>query len=92
MIVRRREEEQSMNDRDVTDAFIVNPPEPQAPGLPVDRRFSGTDAIAGCLVIEHTSIDTLPNQRRDSDWFMRAAGDDEEELRGRSADPPGVGV
>lgn len=35
------------------------------------RKTSDIDAIAGYFAIEHTSIDTLPNQRRDSDWFRK---------------------
>lgn len=41
------------------------------PTVPQDMRI---DAIAGIFAIEHTSIDSLPNQRGKSDWFMRAAG------------------
>lgn len=70
-----------MNDRDVVDAFVAHLASNGYPGLKVDRRpdeenrdSSDIDAIAGCFAIEHTSVDTLPNQRRDSDWFMRAAG------------------
>lgn len=45
-----------------------------------NRETSDIDAIAGPFAIEHTSVDTLPNQRRDADWFMRAAGGLEAEL------------
>lgn len=45
-----------------------------------NRDSSDIDAIAGPFAIEHTSVDTLPNQRRDADWFMRAAGGVEQEL------------
>ena len=38
-----------------------------------NRRSSDIDAIAGRLAIEHTSVDTVPNQRRDSAWFMNVA-------------------
>lgn len=76
-----------MSDRDVVDAFISHLRDHGNPGLQVDRRpdeenrgSSDIDAIAGPFAIEHTSIDTLPNQRRDSDWFMRAAGKLEREL------------
>jgi len=81
-----------MNDRDVVDAFVTHLRDHGNPGLQVDRRpdeenrgSSDIDAIAGTFAIEHTSIDTLPNQRRDSDWFMRAAGSLEWELE---AAPP----
>lgn len=76
-----------MNDRDVVDAFVAHLAANGYPGLKVDRRpddenrdSSDIDAVAGGFAIEHTSTDTLPNQRRDSDWFMRAAGGLEGEL------------
>jgi hypothetical protein len=76
-----------MNDRDVVEAFVSHLASHGHPGLKVDRRpdeenrgSPDIDAIAGRFAIEHTSIDTIPNQRRDSDWFMRAVGDIEREL------------
>jgi hypothetical protein len=76
-----------VNDRDVVDAFVAHLREYGHPGLEADRRpddenrqASDIDAIAGAFAIEHTSIDTLPNQRRDTDWFMRAAGGLEQDL------------
>ncbi|MCZ6690212.1 MAG: hypothetical protein O7H41_11450 [Planctomycetota bacterium] len=57
------------------------------PGLRIDRwpddenrDTPEIDAIAGPFAIEHTSIDTLPNQRRDDDWFTRVVGGLKEEL------------
>lgn len=76
-----------MNDREVVEAFVSHLGSRGYPGLKVDRRpdeenrgSPDIDAIAGPFAIEHTSIDTVPNQRRDSDWFMRAVGDIEQEL------------
>jgi len=76
-----------MNDRGVTDAFVAHLRDRGHAGLRVERRpdqenpsSSDIDAIAGPFAIEHTSIDSLPNQRRDSDWFMRAAGGLESEI------------
>lgn len=76
-----------MKDRDVIDAFVSFLCACGHPGLKVDRRpdeenrdSADIDAIAGSLAIEHTSIDTLPDQRRNSDWFMQAAGGLEQEL------------
>jgi hypothetical protein len=76
-----------MTDREVIDAFVAHLGDHNRPGLRVERRpdeenrdSSYIDAIAGPFAIEHTSIDTLPNQRRDSDWFIRAAGGLEQEL------------
>jgi hypothetical protein len=76
-----------MKDREVVAAFVAHLAANSHPGLRVDRRpdddnrrSSDIDAIAGPFAIEHTSIDTLPNQRRDSDWFMQAAGGLQNEL------------
>lgn len=76
-----------MKDCDVIDAFVTYLCKHGYFGLQVDRRpdeenrySTDIDAIAGHFAIEHTSIDTLPNQRKDSDWFMRAAGGLEKEL------------
>jgi hypothetical protein len=64
-----------MTEREVIAAFAVHL------GVCVDRwpeddnRSSAEiDTIAGPYAIEHTSIDTLPNQRRDDDWFLRVVG------------------
>lgn len=76
-----------MTDYDVINAFVAYLRKNGHPGLQVDRwpdkgnrDSSDIDAIAGPFAIEHTSVDTLPNQRRDADWFMRAAGGIEQEL------------
>lgn len=76
-----------MHDRDIVDALIAHLRDHGDPALQLDRRpddenrdSSDIDAIAGAFAIEHTSIDTLPNQRRDSDWFMRATGGLDQEL------------
>lgn len=70
-----------VSDRDVIDAFVAYLCDHGHPGLRVDRRpddenrgSPDIDAIAGAFAIEHTSVDTLSNQRRNSHWFMRAAG------------------
>lgn len=79
-----------MNDCEIIDSFVAHLRDRGHPGLRVERRpdkenrdSSDIDAIAGPFAIEHTSIDTLPNQRRDSDWFMRAAGGLEQELESK---------
>jgi len=76
-----------MNDQDVINAFVAYLRKAGFPDLKVDRwpdkenrKTSDIDAIAGCFAIEHTSIDTLPNQRRDSDWFIQTVGGIEKEL------------
>lgn len=46
----------------------------------VNRESPEIDAIAGPFAIEHTSIDTVPYQRRNSDWFMKVINDLEQEF------------
>jgi hypothetical protein len=76
-----------MDQDEVINAFVTYLQKTGFPDLKIDswpdkvnRKSSEIDAIAGCFAIEHTSIDTLPNQRRDSDWFMQAVGGIEKEL------------
>jgi hypothetical protein len=76
-----------MTDADVVAAFVSHLRTHGHPGLKIERRpdqenrgSPDIDAIAGTFAIEHTSVDTLPNQRRDSSWFMRVIGDLEAEL------------
>jgi len=70
-----------MYDRDVIKAFVNHLRVNGYPSIEIDRwpedenrKRPEIDAIAGPFAIEHTSVDTLPNQRRDSDWFMQAIG------------------
>lgn len=76
-----------MNDCDVIDAFVEHLRGHGYPGLKVEERpdkknrnSRDIDAIAGPFAIEHTSIDALPEQRRDADWFLKAVGGIEKEL------------
>jgi hypothetical protein len=76
-----------MKDHEVVEAFVVHLAANGYAGLRVDqwperenRRSPDIEAIAGPFAIEHTSIDTLPNQRGRSDWFMQATGGLEKEL------------
>jgi len=78
-----------MRDHEVVETFISHLRDNGFPGLVIERRpeldkhvpFNmRIEAIAGPFAIEHTSIDTLPNQRGKSDWFMRATGGLEKEL------------
>jgi hypothetical protein len=41
------------------------------------------DATAGHFAIEHTSVDTVLNQRRDAAWFLQVTGSLEEEFCGK---------
>ena len=43
------------------------------------------DAIAGPFAIEHTSIDTFPNQRKYEDWFLKAIDNLKSELESELA-------
>ena len=76
-----------MNDRDVIKAFVNHLRANGYPSIEIDcwpedenRNMPEIDAIAGPFAIEHTSIDVLPNQRRDSHWFTKAIGDIGDEL------------
>ncbi len=79
-----------MRDYDVIDQFIEHLHCNGHPGLTVtcypdkeNRTSSDIDAIAGPFAIEHTSIDTLPNQRRNNDWFKQVTQGLEEEFQGK---------
>jgi hypothetical protein len=74
-----------MKDREVTNYFVDYLRDNGYPGLQVDRypedeNEGDIDAVAGEFAIEHTSIDPLPNQRRDADWFLKAMAGLESEL------------
>ena len=76
-----------MKDSDVIDEFVAHLRKNGHPGLKVDRcpdnenrNSPDIDAIAGPFAIEHTSVDTLPNQRRNNDWFMQVIDGLEQEL------------
>lgn len=76
-----------MNDRDLINTFITYLQEHGLSGLKVDgwpedenRNSPEIDAVAGAFAIECTSIDTLTNQRRDSDWFHQVVGGLAQEL------------
>lgn len=80
----------SLNDKAVVQEFVTYLSNNGHPGLRVDRcpdeenrDTPDIDAIAGKFAIEHTSIDTVTNQRRNDAWFMEAAGSLESQLRGR---------
>jgi hypothetical protein len=67
-----------VKDCEVIEAFVAYLRDRVHPGLRVDcwpdrenRNASDIDALAGAFALEHTSVDTLPNQRRDADWFTR---------------------
>ena len=47
-----------------------------------NRQSPEIDAIAGPYAIEHTTIDTLPNQQGVDDWFVRVVGGLDQALAG----------
>jgi len=76
-----------MNDRDLIGAFIAYLREHGIPDLKVDywpedenRNSPDIEAVAGNMAIECTSIDTIPNLRRDSEWFFQVFSNVAQEL------------
>jgi len=79
--------EEEMRDQDVIEAFVVFLRGIGFPNLMVDRwpdeenrQTKEIDAIAGPFAIEHTSIDSIPHQHRNDDWYLRVAGGLEQEF------------
>jgi hypothetical protein len=65
------------DDKRVVEQFVERRRNRDLPGVQVDcwpdlenRDSSDIDALAGPLAIEHTSVDTVADQRRDGAWFM----------------------
>jgi len=76
-----------VDDYEVIKLFVTHLRDHGFPDLQVERHpdkenpgISDIDAIAGNFAIEHTSIDTLVNQRRNSDWFSKIVGGLDKEL------------
>lgn len=76
-----------LDDKALIDSFVEHMRQTRYPNLKVDRwpdeenRDSpDIDALAGSFAIEHTSVDTVNNQRRDSSWFLQAVGGLRKEL------------
>lgn len=79
-----------MKDYDVIDTFIEYLRGHGHPGLEIyrhpddeNRTSPDIDAIAGPFAIEHTSIDTIPNQRRNNDWFNQVIRGLDQEFEGQ---------
>ena len=77
----------NMKDSDVIKEFVVHLRKNGSPNLKIDQwpdnqnqHSADIDAIAGPFAIEHTSIDTLPDQRRNNDWFMQVIDGLEQKL------------
>jgi hypothetical protein len=78
-----------VDDRAVVAAFVAHLSRGGQPGLSVEcrpdlqnRGSSDIDAIAGPFAIEHTSVDTIENQRRDAAWFTGVVQPLENQFRG----------
>ena len=76
-----------MKDSEVIDGFVAHLREHGHPDLKADQRpdnknrnSTDIDALAGPFAIEHTSIDTLPNQRLNNNRFMQVIDGIEQEL------------
>jgi hypothetical protein len=76
-----------MKDWEVIEAFVSYLRKHGYPALKVDRwpdkenrNSPDIDAIAGRFAIEHTSIDTLPYQRRENERFLKVVGGFREEF------------
>ena len=76
-----------MENRKLLDEFITFLRKHGYPHLQIDcypdeknRTTADIDAIAGSFAIEHTSIDTIPNQRLNSDRFLKVIGNLEQEF------------
>lgn len=77
---------QKLTDKKVIALFVKYLADQGNPGIEVDawpdkERPSEIDAIAGPFAIEHTSVDTISNQRRDGAWFERVVKPLEDEFR-----------
>ncbi|WAC06805.1 MAG: hypothetical protein OS130_11160 [Thermodesulfobacteriota bacterium] len=78
--------QQKLTDKRVIGFFVQYLADQGHPGIEVDawpdeELPSEIDAIAGPFAIEHTSVDTIPNQRRDGAWFVRVVKPLEDEFR-----------
>lgn len=77
-----------LGDKEVIVLFVEYLAHKVYPGLEIERfpdeeAPGDIDAIAGQFAIEHTSIDTIPQQRRDAAWFMESIGSLEQEFEGK---------
>ena len=77
----------NMKDSEVINELVAHLRKNGHPGIKVDQRpdnknrnSTDIDAIAGPFAIEHTSIDTLPNQRLNNNRFMQVIDGLEQEL------------
>lgn len=78
------------DDEAVVNAFVKYLRQHGHPGLRIERRpekenrnSEDIEAAAGPFAIEHTSVDTVANQTRNSAWFLQVVGGLESELSPR---------
>jgi len=74
-----------LGDKEVIALFVEDLATTHYKGLKIesfsdDKNTGDIDAIAGKFAIEHTSIDFIPDQSRDSAWFLQAIGNLEQEF------------
>ena len=79
-----------MKDYEVIQRFVTHLVRCGHQGLKIDeipdlkeRNLPEIDSIAGPFAIEHTSVDSVQNQRRNDDWFLQVIEGLEQELSGR---------
>jgi len=79
-----------LTDKELIGRFVEYLSKNGRPGITVtdwpdkrNRQSSDIDAIAGSLAIEHSSVDTIPNQRRDSARFLRVVEALEDEFNSK---------
>ena len=77
----------TMENRELLNEFVSFLSKPGYSNLQIDcypdeknRTTADIDAIAGHIAIEHTSIDTIPNQRLNSARFLKVIGNLEQEF------------
>ena len=76
-----------LTDKELISLFVGYLAQNGRPGIKVtacpdekNRRSPDIDAIAGPYAIEHSSVDTVPNQRRNSAWFVQVVKPLEDEF------------
>src|SRR3954464_12750152 len=77
-----------MKDSEVIESFVAFLAVQRGMSIRVDRwpdkeRDGDIDAVAGPFAIEHTSIDTFPDQRRDGHGFRRSSAGSRRKRRPR---------
>ena len=81
---------QKFNDKEIIGFFVKYLTDHGDPEIKVEtwpdeeeRQSTEIDALAGTFAIEHTSIDIIPDQRRDAAYFVQVVKSLEDEFRGK---------